>query len=110
MRIGKRWAGCLAAGLFLLCAAGLLWLLGAETVPRQEPARLTPEAVSGAPGLDGLYLYAGPLSLEYTLPEQAEGLHPVPPGVVGAVAHRPLAAVLADVVGPQLPGELTKNA
>ena len=56
MRIGKRWAGCLAAGLFLLCAAGLLWLLGAETVPRQEPARLTPEAVSGAPGLDGLYL------------------------------------------------------
>ena len=73
MRIGKRWAGCLAAGLFLLCAAGLLWLLGAETVPRQEPARLTPEAVSGAPGLDGLYLYAGPLSLEYTLPEQAEG-------------------------------------
>ena len=73
MRIGQRWAGCLAAGLFLLCAAGLLWLLGAETVPRQEPARLTPEAVSGAPGLDGLYLYAGPLSLEYTLPEQAEG-------------------------------------
>ncbi len=56
MRIGKRWASCLAMGLFLLCAAGLVWLLAAETVPNQEPVRLTPEAVSGAPELDGLYL------------------------------------------------------
>ncbi len=73
MRIGKRWAGCLAAALFLLCAAGLAWLLGLETVPWQEPVRLTPEAVRGAPGPDGLYRYAGPLSLEYPLPEQTEG-------------------------------------
>ena len=68
MRIGKRWASCLAMGLFLLCVAGLVWLLAAETVPNQQPVRLTPEAVSGAPELDGLYLYAGPLELEYTLP------------------------------------------
>ena len=75
MRMGKRRAGCLA--LFLLCAAGLLWLLAAETIPRQEPARLTPTAVTGAPGLDGLYLYAGPLTLEYALPEPAEGPRPI---------------------------------
>ncbi|WP_300345927.1 sensor histidine kinase [uncultured Oscillibacter sp.] len=75
MRMGKRRAGCLA--LFLLCAAGLAWLLAAETVPRREPARLTPTAVTGAPGLDGLYLYEGPLTLEYALPERAEGLRPI---------------------------------
>ena len=45
MRIGKRWVSCLAMGLFLLCAAGLVWLLAAETVPNQQPVRLTPEAV-----------------------------------------------------------------
>ncbi|MEY8389720.1 hypothetical protein AALC17_21165, partial [Oscillospiraceae bacterium 38-13] len=77
MRIGKRWASCLAMGLFLLCAAGLVWLLAAETVPNQQPVRLTPEAVSGAPELDGLYLYAGPLELEYTLPAQAGKLRPI---------------------------------
>ena len=75
MRMGKRRAGCLA--LFLLCAAGLAWLLAAETVLRREPARLTPTAVTGAPGLDGLYLYEGPLTLEYALPERAEGLRPI---------------------------------
>ena len=77
MRIGKRWASCLAMGLFLLCAAGLVWLLAAETVSNQQPVRLTPEAVSGAPELDGLYLYAGPLELEYTLPAQAGKLRPI---------------------------------
>lgn len=77
MRIGKRRASCLAMGLFLLCAAGLVWLLAVETVPNQEPVRLTPEAVSGAPELDGLYLYAGPLELEYTLPAQAGKLRPI---------------------------------
>ncbi len=77
MRIGKRWASCLAMGLFLLCAAGLVWLLAMETVPNQEPVRLTPEAVSGAPELEGLYLYAGPLELEYTLPAQAGKLRPI---------------------------------
>ena len=77
MRIGKRWASSLAMGLFLLCAAGLAWLLAVETVPNQEPVRLTPEAVSGAPELDGLYLYAGPLELEYTLPAQAGKLRPI---------------------------------
>ena len=77
MRIGKRWASCLAMGLFLLCAAGLVWLLAMETVPNQEPVRLTPEAVSGAPELEGLYLYAGPLELKYTLPAQAGKLRPI---------------------------------
>ena len=77
MRIGKRWVSCLAMGLFLLCAAGLVWLLAMETVPNQEPVRLTPEAVSGAPELEGLYLYAGPLELKYTLPAQAGKLRPI---------------------------------
>ena len=77
MRMEKRWAGRLAAGVFLVCTAALVWMFWMETVPRQEPVRLTPEAVSGAPGLDDLYLYAGPLSLEYLLPEQAEELRPV---------------------------------
>ena len=77
MRMKKRWAGRLAAGLFLLCAAGLLWLLGAETAPRREPVYLTPEAVSGAPGLDGLYLYTGKLELTYTLPAPPGNLRPI---------------------------------
>lgn len=56
MRMEKRWAGRLAAGVFLVCTAALVWMFWMETVPRQEPVRLTPEAVSGAPGLDDLYL------------------------------------------------------
>ena len=40
MRIGKRWASCLAMGLFLLCAAGLVWLLAAE---RSEERRVGKE-------------------------------------------------------------------
>lgn len=50
---------CLA--VFLLCAAGLLWLFGAETVPRSSPVYLTPESM---PPFD----YAGPLELSYALP------------------------------------------
>lgn len=72
MRIGKQWAGRLAAGVFLLCAAGLLWLLGAETVPRTEPAYLAPE---DAP--EDLVSYAGPLELSYSLPEPLGELRPV---------------------------------
>lgn len=63
MGTGKRWAGRLAAGLFLLCAAGLLWLFGAETVPKREPVYLLPEA-------------GGP-ELSYTLPAPAGGLRPL---------------------------------
>lgn len=77
MRMEKRWTGRLAAGLFLLCAAALLWLLGAETVPQREPVPLEPEAVAGAPGLDGLVSYTGALELEYTLPAQAGELRPI---------------------------------
>ena len=73
MQRKNRWARRLAVGMFLLCAAGLVWLLGLETVPQLEPVRLTPEAASGLE-LDGLYLYAGPLELEYTLPAW-EGRH-----------------------------------
>lgn len=72
MRIGKQWVSRLAAGVFLLCAAGLLWLLGAETVPRTEPAYLAPEA---AP--EDLVSYAGPLKLSYTLPAPLGELRPV---------------------------------
>ena len=72
MRIGKQWAGRLAAGVFLLCAAGLLWLLGAETVPRTEPAYLAPE---DAP--EDLVSYAGPLELSYSLPAPLGELRPV---------------------------------
>ena len=72
MRIGKQWAGRLAAGVFLLCAAGLLWLLGAETAPRTEPAYLAPE---DAP--EDLVSYAGPLELSYTLPAPLGELRPV---------------------------------
>ncbi len=72
MRIGKQWAGRLAAGVFLLCAAGLLWLLGAETVPRTEPAYLAPE---DAP--EDLVSYAGPLELSYRLPAPLGELRPV---------------------------------
>lgn len=50
---------CLA--VFLLCAAGLLWLFGAEAVPQREPLYLTPESVPP-------FGYAGPLELSYTLP------------------------------------------
>ncbi len=77
MRIGKRWTGYLAAGLFLLCAAGLVWLLRAETVPQREPVRLSPEAVSGAPEMENLPLYQGPLSLKYTLPVWEGRLRPM---------------------------------
>lgn len=72
MRIGKQWAGRLAAGVFLLCAAGLLWLLGAETVPWTEPVYLAPEA---AP--EDLVSYAGPLELSYSLPAPLGELRPV---------------------------------
>lgn len=50
---------CLA--VFLLCAAVLVWLFGAETVPRTSPVYLTPESM---PPFD----YAGPLELSYALP------------------------------------------
>ena len=63
MRRGKRWAGRLAAGLFLLCAAGLLWLFGAETVPKREPVYLIPEA--GTP------------ERTYILPERTGELRPL---------------------------------
>ncbi len=76
MHMDKKWVRYLAMGLFLLCAAGLVWLLGMETVSRREPVRLTPEAVSGAPDLDVLVLYTGPLSLEYTLPAWEGELRP----------------------------------
>lgn len=72
MRIGKQRAGRLAAGVFLLCAAGFLWLLRVETVPRTEPAYLAPEA---AP--EDLVSYAGPLELSYTLPAPLGELRPV---------------------------------
>ena len=38
--MGDRWAGRLAMGVFLLCAAVLIWLYGLETVPGQEPVYL----------------------------------------------------------------------
>ena len=72
MGMEKRWTGRLAAGVFLLCAAALLWLLGAETVPRTEPAYLAPE---DAP--EDLVSYAGPLELSYRLPEPLGELRPV---------------------------------
>lgn len=72
MQMEKRWAGRLAAGVFLLCAAALLWLLGTETVPRTEPVWLVPEA---AP--EDLVSYAGPLELSYTLPAPLGELRPV---------------------------------
>ena len=76
MWLEQRWTRRLAAGLFLLCVVGLLWLLGLETVSRRESVPVLPEAVGGAPGMDGLYLYAGPLELEYTLPAW-EGQRPM---------------------------------
>lgn len=72
MRMGKR--GCLA--LFLLCAAGLVWLFGTETVRWREPILLWPEAVAVGPGLDELVPYAGPLELEYTLPAWEDASRP----------------------------------
>ena len=68
MRMEKRRTGWLAAGLFLLCAAALVWLFGVETVRWQEPAGLWPDAVSVGPAPDELVPYAGPLELEYILP------------------------------------------
>lgn len=65
---------CLA--LFLLCAAGLLWLFGAEAARWKEPVGLWPDAVAVGPELDGLVPYAGPLELEYALPPWEGGLRP----------------------------------
>lgn len=70
--MGKRWTGRLAAGVFLLCAAALLWLLGTETVPRAEPAYLAPEAMP-----EDVISYTGPLELSYTLPAPLGELRPV---------------------------------
>lgn len=77
------------AALFLLCAAGLLWLFGVETVPRWEPVRLLPEAVTVGPEPDELALYAGPLELEYTLPSWEEETRPAleVKGMYGAEAE-----------------------
>lgn len=66
---------CLA--VFLLCAAGLLWLFGAETVRWQEPAGLWPDAVAVGPGPDELVPYAGPLELEFVLPPWEGEARPV---------------------------------
>lgn len=74
--MGKRRAAWLAAGLFLLCAAGLLRLFGAETARWQEPIRLMPEIAAAGPESDELISYAGPLELEYTLPSWEAGSRP----------------------------------
>lgn len=70
MEIKKRWSGRLVGGLFLLCAVGFLWLLGIETVPRQEPVWLEPKASVAPP-------YTGPLELEYVLPAYEGELRPL---------------------------------
>lgn len=70
MEIKKRWSGRLVGGLFLLCAVGFLWLLGIETVPRQEPVWLEPKASVELP-------YTGPLELEYVLPAYEGELRPL---------------------------------
>lgn len=70
--MGKR--GC--AVLFLLCAAGLLWLFGAETVPRRDPVHLPLESVAVGPAPDELLRYAGPLELTYLLPTWESELRP----------------------------------
>ena len=70
MEIKKRWPGRLVGGLFLLCAVGFLWLLGIETVPRQEPVWLEPKAPVELP-------YTGPLELEYVLPAYEGELRPL---------------------------------
>lgn len=70
MEIKKRRSGRLAGGLFLLCAVGFLWLLGIETVPRQEPVWLKPKASVAPP-------YTGPLELEYVLPAYEGELRPL---------------------------------
>lgn len=67
MRIGKR--GRLA--LFLLCAAGLVWLFGAETLPRRQPVYLPPEG--GPPD----FSFAGTLELSYVLPAWEGGSRPM---------------------------------
>lgn len=63
MLAGKRWAGRLAAAVFLVCAAGLLWLLAAETVPRGQSEWLPPHLP-----MEELISSAGPLELDYVLP------------------------------------------
>lgn len=68
----KRAAGRLATGVFLLCAAGLLWLLSLETVPQPEPVWLAPEAMP-----EDAISYTGPLELEYVLPAPLGELRPV---------------------------------
>ena len=68
--------GYLALGLFLLCAVGLVWLLGVETVPQTEPLFLPPEEDS-APGREDLLSCVGPLELRYTLPAWEGALRPV---------------------------------
>lgn len=70
MEIKKRRSGRLVGGLFLLCAVGFLWLLGIETVPRQEPVWLEPKASAELP-------YTGPLELEYVLPAYEGELRPL---------------------------------
>lgn len=72
---------CLA--LFLLCAAGLLWLFGAETVPRSRPLYLTPEG--GLPD----FAFSGTLELTYTLPAWEGGSRPMVEvrGLYGAAAE-----------------------
>lgn len=73
MRTGKRWAVRLAAAVFLVCAAGLLWLLGAETVPHGARSEwLAPQIP-----MEELIAAAGPLELNYVLPEHTGALRPL---------------------------------
>lgn len=75
-RGGVKMAKRVCLALFLLCAATLLWLFGAEAARWKEPVLLWPESVSVGPELDGLVPYAGPLELEYALPPWEGGLRP----------------------------------
>lgn len=72
MRMEKRWLGRLAAGVFLLCAAGLVWLLGLETLYGEEPVWLASQTP-----MEELVPYVGPLELEYVLPVWEGGLRPM---------------------------------